>query len=117
MTNKKNLLEKFARTLDNIKTKKIKDFFESMGCEPLVILKTPRAGELVDNYHGIEFTLPEYALIHKGNFHKKGKYHEFCEFETKEGIEMMIFNSEGQDVQGLVNELKERDAYEVVYKK
>lgn len=96
-------------------TGKIKSFFKEMGCEALVILKTPRAGEEVDDYHGGEFNLPEYAVIYKGDPYKKNP--NIVDFEFREKTNFMLFDIEGcKNVDGIIDELEDMDSYKVTYK-
>ena len=97
---------------------KIKKLFDSVKCFPEVILETDRAGEEVDNGYGVEFGLARYAVIHKGNAHKDTAAHKIYEFERTKDIDIMKFNTKNcTSVEGMVNELNERDGYVVKWRR
>lgn len=115
--------------MDNTKkedlTDKIKELFDSIGCKPLVILKTKKAGEEVDNGYGIEFPLPEYAVIHKGDIYDDEKFSKLCEFETRQlreennYVDIHYFRDKRcfDGIYLFTDELNRRDGYEIVYEK
>ena len=101
--------------MSNELTDKIKDFFNSIDCKPDYILKTPKAGETVDNRCGIEFELPEYAVIFSGNVTKENKYKKIYEFEEKEKTNFLLLNKEYCNLEGLLEELGQIDDYQIIY--
>lgn len=95
---------------------KIIKIFDDMWCPAIVILKTSRAGEVVDNGHGVERELPLYAVIHYGSLYKNDKFIKYYEWEHENNISIMKFSEANCNVDSLVQELYEMDGYEVVWK-
>ena len=100
----------------------IKKRFEEMKCSPIVILKTPRAGEEVDNMHGVDFELDPYAVIHRGNFYSEKKRDfrkDLYMWEVRNKTGIMKFDASGchRGIDALVQELHDRDGYEIVWRK
>lgn len=98
---------------------KIREMCEKASVIPIVILKTPRAGETVDNGMGVDFELAEWALIFKKTKESSKSAFDF-EFGTRHQEELKIsikkFNVDRMDsLEGMIQELKETDAYEVVW--
>ncbi len=94
---------------------KIKEFFDSINCEALVVLKTPLAGKEVDNGCGVEFELPEYAVIHKGDLFHGKKYSKLYRFEKENNTTITAFGIDNvKDKDKFIDELKEKDSYEVL---
>jgi hypothetical protein len=87
---------------------KIINLFASINCPALFVLKTPRAGQEVDNGMGVDFDLAPYAVIHKGSILEEEQYKVLYEFERNNNTDLQEFDSEG------CNELKEIDGYEIV---
>jgi len=94
---------------------KIKAIFEKVNCPAIVILKTPRAGDEVDNGYGVDFDLSEYAVIHKNHLHD---YKTVYDWERENNIDVMKFSRKDcSSIQGLIDELNSVDGYEIVWQK
>jgi hypothetical protein len=102
----------------NDEAEKIRKFFESIDCKPLIILETPKAGEIVDNGYGVEFDLPKYAVIHANEIRlKKSNYSRLLDFEKKENISLSEFNSSRcASIEDFINELSSMDSYKVIWR-
>lgn len=97
--------------------KPIKRLFNKLGCPALVILKTPIAGQEVDNGCGLEFELPEWAVIHDGEMSEKAST-KYYEWTMKRDVDINRFDADGcTTLDDLIKELHDRDGYEVVYKR
>src|SRR3989344_1622614 len=97
-------------------TDKIKNFFNSIECKPLYILETPRAGEEVDNGYGIMLPISRYAVLCAGEIFKDDRQLRLFRFEKEEKTTIHAFEKRGCiNIYDFINELKEKDAYEVIY--
>jgi len=98
---------------------KIKKFMSDHGREVVVILRTPRVGEEVDNGYGMEFELPEWIVIFSGeSLYEENLYHDWYKFLQENDTDCNCFDIEGcTTLDGFVQELHDRDGYEVVWKK
>jgi hypothetical protein len=85
----------------------------------IVLLKTPRAGDEVDNGMGVEFELTPYALI----CHDRDKIK--LKFDGKNDIESMMRTSDivnrfeidnCKSLQAMIDNLKETDGYDVIWR-
>lgn len=97
---------------------KIKELFEIMGCPAIVILRTSKSGE-VDNGHGVDFDLPEYAVIYSGDHNYYENYSKKIEFEDDNKIDINGFSELGckYGIDSLIKELNELDGYEIQWRK
>ena len=95
---------------------KIKEFFDSIKCPAIKILKTDRAGEIVENNYGVEFSLNEYAVIHKNNLiFNREKYIKFIDFGDKENIDIIHFEKKKiANSKNFMNQLSQ-DGYKTVW--
>jgi len=98
--------------------RKIVRLFERLGCPPVVVLKTPNAGNTVDNGCGADVDLAPYAVIHDENLVKMRAQNRILGWQVRHKTEIMKFDVHGceQGIDALVNELK-GDGYEVVWRK
>jgi hypothetical protein len=97
---------------------KIKELFDSVKCFPEVILETDRAGEEVDNGCGVEFKLPQYAVIHSGDAFNISTSKKIYEFESENSIDIMKFNVNNcTSIEEMVSELNENDGYVVKWER
>ena len=108
------------QTVERPKTeiRKIRRIFDKIGCPAIVILQTPRDGEEVDNGCGLEFELPEWAIINEGNYYDSPNRGKLYDFERKHNIGMMHFDKDRcSSVDGMIAALYDHDAYEVVWRR
>lgn len=98
---------------------KIKELFDLMNCKAVAILQTPNSGNIVDNNHGVDFELSEYAVIHSGNATEfYDKYEIKMKFEDEHKTSIITFFEDGckPDVNALINELIITDEYKLLWK-
>jgi len=82
------------------------EFCEKNRDNCIALLKTPRAGEEVENGHGVEFELPPYALICKDK-----------DLLKLDGEKVNMFDVDGcRSLDGMIENLRDMDGYEVVWK-
>ena len=99
-------------------TEKIRLLFEEMKCPAIIILRTPNAGQEVDNGCGLDFELSEYAVIYSGD---GGTYYEDISkqyaFERDNKIDIMTSAEAGccNGAKALAEELNLKDGYEITY--
>lgn len=92
--------------------------YESLGLDVLMILKCERAGDVVDNGFGLEFALPEYAVISDKSplfSISDEEYASLCEFEFNNNYEIMKFGDDVYDTDRLIEGLKS-DGYKIIWK-
>lgn len=99
--------------------KQLISLFNEIGCPALYIVQTSRAGDTVDNGMGVEFELREFAVIHEGNVFKDDKTKKIYDFQRKKNVEFGYFCAQNcnPSVEAFLEELKDTDGYEVVWKK
>jgi len=99
----------------------IKKMCDKARVKPIVILKTPHAGQIVDNNRGMDFELAEWAVL----FKKTSKEIDNLVFDFEYGslhpeeqrVNIQKFDVErATSLEGLVQELKSTDAYDVVWR-
>lgn len=103
---------------------KIKKFCTDNEHSPVVILKTPRAGDTVDNGMGVEFDLREWALIYKRPKNSKRRsleleiYNIQREAEDWSGnVDIQMFDVDScSSIDGMIKEMNETDGYEVQWR-
>lgn len=88
---------------------------------PIVILKTPKAGETVDNGMGVEFDLPPFAMIFKMTREADPRCDEWIFSDPPFGAypdsKVKTFNVENiTSIDGMVENLRDMDEYEVIWK-
>ena len=93
----------------------IRRLFDRLGCPAVAVMKTPLAGQEVDNGMGVDFGLAPWAVIHKNDM-QDNSYRKKIKWERENNSDIMMFCSEGCDINGLIEELKERDEYELLWK-
>lgn len=97
--------------------------YEKHKTPALVILKTSLAGGEVDNGFGVDFDLPEYAVIYddskEGERSMLDRNHDRYELENNGFPDFFEFGSEGckPSMDALIQEMAQRDKYEVVWKR
>ncbi len=97
---------------------KIKELFESINCPPEAVLETDRAGEEVDNGYGIEFPLPQFAVIHHGDAYEESALNKVSEFQRENNVKILKFEFKGcSPLDGLLDDLNERDGYVIKWRK
>lgn len=95
-------------------------FFDKIDCPALYILKTPRAGEEVDNGYGVEFDLPPYFVIFSGEIEdeKMTKLKKLYHFREKNNVEIQHFSIENvSSVDEFLKELYDMDRYKIVWQR
>jgi hypothetical protein len=81
----------------------------------IALLKTPRAGENVENGMGVDFDLPPYSIICHDR--DKIKLDDAVKNYIPATLLVQKFEIENcKSLQGMIDELKERDAYEVIWR-
>src|SRR4030043_332154 len=102
---------------------KIKEICLQNHVQPIVILKTPLAGETVEGMMGVDHNLKEYVLIFKYDKGYSGLNSEMTyafyelEREIHQDFGVMEFNVESiSSIDDMINELHERDQYQVVWR-
>lgn len=112
-TSKNDSYNLVYRNLSN----EIKELFNYLGCEPLVILQTPLVGREIENGLRFEEILKEYYVIHKGDLIDQDAYPEILEFEKKYEVGISPLDFEGvENIDRLILEMNEKDSYEVLYR-
>ena len=109
---------------------KIKETYDRINCPAIVILRTDRAGQEVDNGYGVEFDLAEFAIIHENDLESTDdkrtsvtySYIRILErelsLENDRVIEIMNFSVNSiASVDEMIKELHDTDNYEVIYRK
>lgn len=101
-------------------TEKIRLLFEEMKCPAITILRTPNAGQEVDNGCGLDFELSEYAVIYSGDgkaYYEDESLSKFHNFQRENSIDIMTFAEVGccNGVKALAEELNLKDGYEIIY--
>lgn len=103
-----------------ISYKTIQRLFTKLKCYAIVILKTPRARDLVDNGVGVEFELPEWVVIHDGKMSKKALI-IYYKWTMDRNIKINKISNSNVDrcisLDGLIQKLNQMDGYEIVYKR
>lgn len=99
---------------------RIRKIFEKIECPPLYILKTPRAGEEVDNGCGLDFDLPPYAVIFEGDIEEDDnelkKLKKLYAFSNRNDIEIQHFDVKNlTSVEDFLKELHDLDGYEIIW--
>jgi hypothetical protein len=103
---------------NNIVIESIIDLFKSINAPALVVLKTQRAGEEVDNGYGVDFDLPPFAVIHQGSIHVEERYKKVYEWQRENKTELLKFDSTRcTSIEALCQELKETDDYNIVWRR
>lgn len=93
---------------------KIIEFFDEIGIESYKLFKTDRAGDAVDNRAGVEFNLPEYAIISEwGVIYDDSIYEPLIEFEDDNNIRFLKLYD---DTDYALTQL-ERDGYKLIHEK
>lgn len=100
-------------------TKKIGLLFEEIKCPAIAILRTPNAGQEVNNGYGVDFELAEYAVIYSGE--NEDLYKNLLKtyaFQKENSIDILTFAESGchNGVEALIEELNLIDGYEVIYR-
>jgi hypothetical protein len=81
-----------------------------------IILKTPNAGDEVDNGYGVEFELSPYAVIHKDNLmFDDVVWSKVCKWR-RENVDLLMFDEKCLNDE-LIQNLNEMDGYEVVWRR
>jgi len=101
--------------------KRIVDLYQKHKTPALVILKTSRAGEEVENGYGVDFDLPEYAVIYddsnEGERSMLDRNHDRYEMERQDFPDIFEFSLTGcPSVEDLIQEMFDRDKYEVIWR-
>ena len=97
--------------------------YEKHKTPALVILKTPLAGGSVDNGLGVDFDLPEYAVIYddskEGERSMLDRNYERYELEKNGFPDFFEFGSGSckPSFDSLIQEMADRDKYEVVWRR
>ena len=89
--------------------------FKEISAELLYVLQTDRAGDIVDNGYGVEFSLREFTVIHRGELSEE-QQHQIYKWEMNND-RIGCFDSERcePDERAFINELFAVDDYNVVW--
>lgn len=85
----------------------------------IVLLKTPRAGEEVDNGMGVDFEISPYSIICHDREKIKLKFDGKSDMESIMETSNLTHNFEIEScnsLQGMIDNLKEMDGYEVIWR-
>jgi len=98
-------------------TKHIIRLFRELGAKPIILLKTDKADDIVSNGSGVEFELPEYAIICEKDpiLLDDDKYGLICEFEFENNVNILKFGNTAMGG-GVIARLK-LDGYEEIWER
>jgi len=99
--------------------RKIVRLFERLECPPVVVLRTDRTGEEVENGCGAEFDLPPYAVIHDEDLLKKKAASRIVGWQFRHNTSLLKFHSAAcrSGIDALMCELEDRDGYKTVWRR
>jgi hypothetical protein len=93
------------------------ELYNSINCPALYILKTDQAGNEVEG-EDINFELPDYAVVYQNEMSEDG-WNRIFDWYMNHDVEIISFQEKScsPDINALLNELKDRDGYNVIWNK